>query len=43
MNTKSNSRTWQILTVMRILAWVAFIGYLIEAMHEEETLFLLLL
>jgi len=31
MNTKSNSRTWQILTVMRILAWVAFIGYMIEA------------
>jgi hypothetical protein len=27
----SKSRTWQILSVMKILAWVAFVGFLIEA------------
>src|SRR5688572_988001 len=28
---KPKSRTWQILTVMNILAWAAFVGFLIEA------------
>ena len=31
MEIKAKTRTEQILTVMHILAWVAFIGYLIEA------------
>lgn len=31
MKTTIHSRTWQILRVMHILAWVAFIGFSIEA------------
>ena len=31
MEIKAKTRTEQILTVMQILAWVAFIGYLLEA------------
>ena len=31
MKNKTQTRTAQILTVMKILSWVAFIGYLIEA------------
>lgn len=31
MNIQTKTRTEQILTVMRILAWVAFIGFMIEA------------
>jgi len=30
-NPKPTSRTWQILTVMRILAWVALVAFLIKA------------
>jgi Protein of unknown function (DUF2975) len=31
METKSKTRTQQILTVMQVLAWVAFVGYAVEA------------
>jgi hypothetical protein len=31
MDIKAKTRTEQILTVMQILAWVAFIGYMVEA------------
>ena len=31
MKTLLKTRTGQILTVMPILAWVAFVGYLLEA------------
>ena len=31
MEIKAKTRTQQILTVMRILAWVAFVGFMIEA------------
>src|SRR6267378_8127111 len=31
MEIKTKTRTEQILTVMHILAWVAFIGFMIEA------------
>src|SRR6476661_7180089 len=32
MNTDiKKTRTFQILTIMRILAWVAFVGFMIEA------------
>jgi hypothetical protein len=31
MKIKSQTRTEQILTVMHILAWIAFVGYLIES------------
>jgi len=31
MEIKAKTRTEQILTVMHILAWVAFVGYMIEA------------
>jgi hypothetical protein len=31
MEIKAKTRTQQILTIMHILAWVAFVGYMIEA------------